>query len=253
MNLIPPEAIGNEEAAVKIINLYNYIAENSKQFSDKCLYRIGNIYKNLGKNGEAIKFYNKAIESSEDKNFTITLTLEIAELYKKEGEKKSSEEILQKVLSQSFDGLDYSLLARIAQSCGQLGKYEKEVEILRQLVEKSPKTEIAKNAQYRIACIYNFCLKNFIQAIEEYKKFINLYPNDWRITLCWKQIGGIHLELQEYEKALEVQKKLLEINPDDPSPKVMIKLINDYYKKGTIPTEKDIEKVLKEIKGERKK
>ena len=69
----------------------------------------------------------------------------------------------------------------------------------------------------------------------------------------WKQIGGIHLELQEYEKALEIQKKLLEINPDDPSPKVMIKLINDYYKKGTIPTEKDIEKVLKEIKGERKK
>lgn len=253
MSFVPREMIKNQGVTEKIISLYEYMAENVSQYSDKCFYQISILHTDLDKYDEAIKALDKAIENSKDKNFIIRMELEKGRLYKKIGKQKKTEEILEKIVSSSsLEEIPPELLVLIAMNYRELEKFEKEIEVLKKVVEKVPQTRIGKNAQYRIASIYAHELGNFGKGIEEYEKFISLYPDDPMTIFCMRHIGKIFLDQNEFEKALEVQERILKTNPDDLSSKVMIKLINDYYKKGQVPTQKDIEKVTAEIKRSNK-
>ncbi|MFA5393231.1 MAG: tetratricopeptide repeat protein [Candidatus Ratteibacteria bacterium] len=237
-----------ENIPQKTIEVYRCIAEHHTKFKAESYYQIGSIYGNIGDLDKAMQAFKDAADNSKDDIFIAKTQTQMADIYEKfvkpDLARKTREDALARLsdTKPSVRGLQ-----QVAEIHRKTGNSTEEIKALNTLVKEFQQTKAASDAQYRIAAIYQSQLKDPQRAIEEYGKMIKTYPNDWRVSICWRMIGGIYIELKDYNKAIEVQKRIMAINPNDPSPKVLIRLIEEYYKKGKTPSPAEVQGIAKGV------
>ncbi|GAI20644.1 unnamed protein product, partial [marine sediment metagenome] len=74
------------------------------------------------------------------------------------------------------------------------GQYEKALEKCREILKKHPKSHLASNAQYFIAFMYDYNLNNPKQALKEYQKLLEKYPESRWIKAAQQQIDSFKAE-----------------------------------------------------------
>lgn len=77
------------------------------------------------------------------------------------------------------------------------GQYEKALEKCREILKKHPKSHLAGNAQYFIAFMYDYNLNNPEQALKEYQKLLEKYPESRWIKAAKQQIDSLKAEINK--------------------------------------------------------
>ncbi|MCD4793285.1 MAG: tetratricopeptide repeat protein [Bacteroidales bacterium] len=88
----------------------------------------------------------------------------------------------------------------------ELKEYKKAIENFKKTIEINPNDSVTF---YNIGVAYDK-LKEYKKAVNNYKKAIEINPNDDNI---FYNIGGVYDELKEYKKAIECYKNAIKINP----------------------------------------
>lgn len=122
-------------------------------------------------------------------------------------------------ITQKFTGFLYSAVGvRIAKSYSlpksyyAKGKYEEAVGEYRKMLEEDPKDV---TAQFEIADIYYFKLKNYSQAATEYREVLNKNPDDELWTFTINRLADVYCEqFEEPDWAIRELEKIIGRFPD---------------------------------------
>ncbi|MEE4312222.1 MAG: tetratricopeptide repeat protein [candidate division KSB1 bacterium] len=94
--------------------------------------------------------------------------------------------------------------------------YESAMKTYSKIVKKFPDSEMADQAQYKIAYIYSNNLNDFEKSVESHKLLLEKYPESKYAVQSLFMIGFIYANnIQDLEKAKEYYKKFLETYPEN--------------------------------------
>ncbi|MDD3925371.1 MAG: tetratricopeptide repeat protein [bacterium] len=140
------------------------------------------------------------------------------------------------------------LHSSIAGSYRRLGKYERAIAVLKEIIDKYSTDEHAMWAQWMLAQIYHFELNNYDQAVVEYKRYIEKYPKAESIDLAKSGIQSIYMN--QGKDDLYVDTLMEEINKDPNSRRAgsyYLTIAGYFYRKGNYDKAIPIyEKVIKD-------
>lgn len=99
----------------------------------------------------------------------------------------------------------------------------KAAELFQRVVINFPGSVLADDAQFGVGEA-KLCSKEYTEAIFEYQRLIDEYPNSplaaegrYKIAVCYaKQSGGIHLDQTETRKAIAEYQRFIDDYPDSP-------------------------------------
>lgn len=239
-----PKAIENYQ---EIINKY----PNTPQ-AKFAILTIANIYHLSLKDYEnATKYYKKILETTKDSSFIKIAEDALVDIYSKtnridEAIKIQKEKIAKDKIFNREWGLDMIKLATLYFS----GENSQEgIKILKEVIEKLPKTEEAVRAYLYLITEYKK-LKEFEKVLDECENFLKTYPsNHWIVPHILLEKGFLLQNDKKYDKAIETFKKIIDEFPTvefAKIAKIQIKIINDYLKKNKKPSSEELQKMYEE-------
>lgn len=152
----------------------------------------------------AVSFFEKALSFPNEKEEYINIYFNLAQIYDEINENEKAIEMYEKIISMDFDARAFYGKAIIFE---KLEEYD--------LAEKSFRVAIDLDNEFRDA---HFFLANLYDiqgdyqgAVREYENFLVKFPEDY---MGLNNLGSIYEELCEYNKALKLLKKSIEIRDD---------------------------------------
>ncbi|NMM48652.1 tetratricopeptide repeat protein [Marinigracilibium pacificum] len=199
------------------IELYKLALEVDKNNST-VLYKIGEIYLNLGKPFEAKPFAEEALKNDKSNKYIYLLA---AEVNTQTGNIKEAIEIYEKLLENIPNSNVY--LFNLATLYQYRKDFEKALEILN---EAEQKMGVSKETAFRKKSLL-LQMGREQEAADELQKLVNIYPDN---NLYIYELGDLYMSLNQFDKAEEMVNLLLENDPNNAQGQVMLAEL--YRKKG---------------------
>jgi tetratricopeptide (TPR) repeat protein len=233
---------------ISVRNLY------SDEIQSKKFYEEARKYEGEGNLEKAIEFYQKAFENSQNISFKKTILELLGQVYRAMKRYEDALQIYQKYLelaSTPFEEVRGK--TAIAYIYVYKGKYSKGLQILEKIIEEYHDPQFRADAIYSKAAIYHRFIKDYEKAINEYERLIKEFPDDWRVKeepICLEKIAVCYSKLKKYDDAIKVYQDIINKYPESEYSKiakVAIRIINEYEKKGKVPSEDDVKKIEEEM------
>jgi TolA-binding protein len=172
-------------------------ADITKEFSDypfheESLFRLGNLFFFEKLDHKRVCYvYQKFLEKYPHSKW-VTIAKERAELIK--------------------NNLSYPRALNsyiLAEKYFERGKYEKSIQSLLNIIEKYPKSGLVSEALYFLGDIYQFKLKNYSKAMDEYKSLIQDFPQNRFVANAQFKIAECCRKLEEWQEAIKAYEKFI--------------------------------------------
>ncbi|HOK57149.1 MAG TPA: tetratricopeptide repeat protein [bacterium] len=232
----------------------SFISVQSDNLVNECeMLEIAVKYEREGNLKKAIEIYQEIFDNTQ-KDIYKELSLEnLGMIYEKQKEYEKAIEIYKKCLD--LVKVPFKICntkIRIAYCYFYQKKYSDGFQILEEIIQEYPSTTFSADAQFAKASIYHIIIKDYEKAINEYEKMIKYYPDDWRVknSLVLTKIASCYLENKEYDKSIEIYKKISSEYKNTPFEKyadLMIEFVNEYIKKGKEVPLEIIQKRMREV------
>lgn len=120
-------------------------------------------------------------------------------------------------------------------------KYSASVDEFKKIIEADPRSHLAQQALFRIGVIQYLYLDQFQDAIKSFRQFNVVSQNKDLIYQAERSIGEIYFtKLEDYKQAIEQYKRLLDKYPESKERDFfMLRMAKSYY--GTLDFEKAIQ------------
>jgi len=97
----------------------------------------------------------------------------------------------------------------LAEKYFERGNYEKSIQSLLDIIEKYPKSGLASEALYFLGDIYQFKLKNYNKAMDEYQNLIQDFPQNRFVANAQFKIAECCRKLEEWQEAIKAYGKFI--------------------------------------------
>ena len=181
----------NQKARENLYRYYNTCPE--REINHLVLNQIGDTYRNEGLIKDAVKFYRMVLERYPNTDGAIISKIRLAEqqedkdwMEKTRKEMGSPEKIYENIVNGSDDKKDEKnpliqlSMLKLGITYQKEKKYEKSLKVLKELLEKYPKTSFKKELTHALMVTIEGMLKKEIEN-EKYLNIINLYLKDENI------------------------------------------------------------------------
>ncbi|MDI6786610.1 MAG: tetratricopeptide repeat protein, partial [bacterium] len=118
--------------------------------------------------------------------------------------------------------------------------YKQAIREYKKIIEKYPDSELCSNAQLKIGDCYRW-LDDYHQAIKEYERVIEDYPATQETIIAQRSIGISYGALKDYEKAIDAYQKILNKFPKTQEAGLALLDISEVYKENLKDYNKAIE------------
>ena len=112
-------------------------------------------------------------------------------------------------VSSSTDAKISALMNNLGGTLNELERYKEAIEVYRKGIELNPNDSVPYNGLGNAF----YRLRRYKEAIEVYRKGIELNPDD---SDLYNNLGNAFCKLRRYEEAIEVYRKGIELNPNNP-------------------------------------
>jgi TolA-binding protein len=181
----------NQKARENLYRYYNICPE--REINHLVLNQIGDTYRNEGLIEDAVKFYRMVLERFPDTDGAIISKIRLAEqqedkdwIEKTRKEMGSSKKIYENIVNDSVDKKDEKnpliqlSMLKLGITYQKEKEYEKSLKVLKELLEKYPKTSLKKELSHALMVTIEGMLKKDIKN-HKHLKIINLYLKDEKI------------------------------------------------------------------------
>ncbi|MBU0650601.1 tetratricopeptide repeat protein [bacterium] len=178
----------NQKARENLYRYYNTCPE--REINHLVLNQIGDTYRNEGMIADAVKFYRMVLERYPDTDGAIISKIRLAEqqedkdwIEKTRTEIGSSKKIYENIVNDSDDKKDEKnpliqlSMLKLGITYQKEKEYEKSLKVLKELLEKYPKTSLKKELSHALMLTIESMLKKEIEN-HKYLNIINLYLKD---------------------------------------------------------------------------
>ncbi|MFR9165431.1 MAG: tetratricopeptide repeat protein [Dysgonomonas sp.] len=180
------------------------------------LFEFGNLYNSLDEKSKALSFFKKAAENDR-KNFYYNSTL--GALYLELQQYTEAIPLYEKLVAENPDKPDlYLYLSESYRLNGDYPNAIKALDDVEKLVGLNEKISMQKFQLYS-------ALDNRNKAYEEFKKYIEKYPQEIRYYIF---LGNIYVEDNKFDEAYLILSKARSIDPDNP---YLIAAMANYYER----------------------
>ena len=163
------------------------------RFSDHSLYKIGNIFEEIGYTLEARVLYNEGINRNQKSLYNTARKTSLANMLLKEK------------------------------------RYEDAYQAFQKILKKSPKSNEAQLAIIKIANEY-FDQKDFIRALDIYNEAIRRWPSVVNKTpIIYSNMGEIYFKKRDYQKARKFYFNMVNMDPANKEAHRALNRIGDLY------------------------
>ncbi len=163
------------------------------RFSDHALYKIGNIFEEIGYSLEARVLYNEGINQNKRSLYNTARKNSLANMLLKEK------------------------------------RYEEAYEAFQKILKKSPKSNEAQLAIIKIANQY-FDQKDFIRALDIYNEAVRRWPSVVNKTpIIFNNMGEIYFKKRDYPKARKFYFNMINMDPTNKETHRALNRIGDLY------------------------
>lgn len=132
-----------------------------------------------------------------------------------------------KAAEYNSNGSDYALLQQ-AVVVGVNKDYNKKVKLLKQHLEKYPKSEYSNEVYNELGLTY-ISLNNNREAIKAFNQLVEKYPKSTLARSAMLQLGALYYNQNELQNSIDAYKKLIEQHPTSSEAKVAIEDIKSIY------------------------
>jgi TolA-binding protein len=181
----------NQKARENLYRYYNTCPE--REINHLVLNQIGDTYRNEGLIEDAVKFYRMVLERFPDTDGAIISNIRLAEqqenkdwIEKTRKEMGSSKKIYENIVNDSNDKKDEKnpliqlSMLKLGITYQKEKEYEKSLKVLKELLEKYPKTSLKKELSHALMVTIESMLKKEIKN-HKHINIINLYLKDEKI------------------------------------------------------------------------
>lgn len=201
--------------------LYKQVFELEPEDKNLC-ERLAHVSRILGKNAEAIDFYNKLLTIESDDIVALTQLMELyeesnrlmyyltrARIQEIEGANSYAAESLQKALNLAENNEDIiPIRFKLAEN---LAGRDKALQAIDQYLFILEQDQTNFDVYKKLADLY-ISLDNSESAIETFERALHIYPDDIEVL---GELADLHLDEEHYEKAQELYTKLVEFEPEN--------------------------------------
>ncbi|MFZ0686126.1 MAG: tetratricopeptide repeat protein [Terriglobales bacterium] len=189
--------------------------------SDETLHSLADAYQKLGKPAEAEEAYRKAV--SLRPNYWEVYNA-FGWFYYNQARYSEAAQLFKKTIQ--LAPLNYAGYSNLGAMYLQLGEYEQSVDAFKQSIALRP-TGLAYG---NLGAIY-FYMRRYADSAESLRQSLRIDSNDWMV---WGNLGDTLFQIPArrsegmaaYQKAIELAKPRLEVNPRDSS---ILSFVADYY------------------------
>jgi len=200
----------NDQAIVH----FKKVTPQSRFFQDAVVH-VAFILQEEGKNEEAIRFLNTAIEKNpESPDFKYYL----GTFYEETGDFESAEKYIRQAIE--LDPANPRYFFRLGVVYDKGNKKQASMDAMRKVIELDPKHA---NALNYLGYTYADLGQNLDEAERLIKEALKYKPNDGYIT---DSLGWVYYKMGQFDKALIYLKRAIELVPDDP---IMLEHMGDAY------------------------
>lgn len=220
-----PEA---QEELVKITQNFSKNAEIASQAQ----FMIGNLYERQGNWEKAALEYEKVSGLFPLSRMGLKMPLYVAGYYQRnknedEADKayddaiKYYKKFINEYSGTSFSAVlkDYLALAYVSQ-----GSWDKAVDIWQALVDEYPQSPIGETRLFAIGETYSRQIKDLQKAIDTYEDFVKKNPDSKIIRHAEFQIGRLYFIKEDFPKAIQLFKEIIEKYPKESEVRIDAKL-----------------------------
>jgi tetratricopeptide (TPR) repeat protein len=183
--------------------------EKVDPFNAEIFITKASVFSQLRDHVKAIKYYEKAIEVSEDYEFLEELEdirFDLAMEYENMHNYKSAIKVLAEILIKNPE--NEAAIYEIAYCYERIGNFDKCIEFYTKYIDNNP---YSFTAWYNLGNIY-FLKNNIEKALWAYDFAIVINEE---FASAHFNMGNTYMQIQEFDKALEAYKKCVEIDGDD--------------------------------------
>ncbi|MFB0527097.1 MAG: tetratricopeptide repeat protein [bacterium] len=178
----------------KAIECYTYIMKEFPDypFHEESLFRLGNLlfFEKLD-HRKVCYVYQELLKKYPRSKWTVIA--------------KERVELVKNNLTYPHALNDYVL----AEKYFERGKYEKSIQNLLDIIEKYPKSGLASEALYFLGDIYQFKLKDYDKAIDEYESLIQEFPQNRFVANAQFKIAECYRKLEKWQEAIKAYRKFI--------------------------------------------
>ncbi len=198
----------------KAISYYNRIKSSDRKIQKNAIYGKAYSYFNLRDYTKSAFLFGEFVKKYRGDRKTAESKMRLADSYYALKEFENASRIYKDVLTRSKEfGKDETAYFNYAQTLFKAGDATTAIEVLYNLQNKFPASKYADDSQYLIGWIY-FQKNQFNDAIDNYKKLIDIYPNSPTIPIAYYSIGDSYFNLGKYNEAIKNYKKVIELYPN---------------------------------------
>ena len=179
----------------KALTAYQYATRKfpKSKFLDHALYKIGNIFEEIGYSLEARVLYNEGVKRNKRSLYNIARKNSLAHMLLKEK------------------------------------RYEEAYEAFQKILKKSPKSNKAQLAIVEIANEY-YNQKNFTRALDIYNESVRRWPSIVNKTpIIFNNMGEIYFKKREFQKARKLYFQIINMDPAHKEAHKVLNRIGDIY------------------------
>lgn len=173
-------------------------------------YNIGDAYYNAGEHQKAIEAYQRVLDLYPQSAFIIEAVNGIQYAMLAAGQADTSSDVLESFIDKHPQaGTADRLRFRQAETVLRTGDYPAAIDAFRQYIRTTNSTQFVPESWYNIADAYRQ-LRDDQGAIDAYQTIVRDFPRSSRAESALLNLGTLHLERNEPEKALTYFQDLLE-------------------------------------------
>ncbi|MFZ5801158.1 MAG: tetratricopeptide repeat protein [Candidatus Omnitrophota bacterium] len=206
---------GAVSAYEEIIAKFSYKQASAEQM-EKAYFGLGWSFLKLGKFKEAIEYFQKVMEASQDRAIRLSALCQIADVYQDMGNLPQAVDMYDKILREYPDSL-YNDYVQYRQGVAllKMDRTDAASLIFQSLGKNFPKSRFVIDAQYYLAMAY-FKKGDLEGSREQFEKLLARLPRDSEYRPEALYYLGLNLsELKEYKKAIESFERLKKDYPQD--------------------------------------
>ena len=234
----------NQKARENLYRYYNTCPE--REINHLVLNQIGDTYRNEGLIEDAVKFYRMVLERYPNTDGAIISKIRIAEqqedkdwIEKTRKEMGSPKNIYENIVNDSVDKKDKKnpliqlSMLKLGITYQKEQEYEKSLKVLKELLEKYPKTSLKKELTHALMVTIEGMLKKEMEN-HKYIKIINLYLKDEKIFSMvdapelFLPVARAFVYVNLNDMAIEVFKKADILFTDNDKPADLLFLMGKY-------------------------
>lgn len=199
----------------EILAKFSYNQASAEQM-EKAYFGLGWSYLKLGKFKEAIEYFQKVMDTSQDRTIRLSALCQIADVYQDMGNLQQAVDAYDKILKEYPDSL-YNDYVQYRQGVAllKMDRVDAASLIFQSLGKNFPQSKFIIDAQYYLAMAY--FKKGDLEASRElFDKLLTRLPkeSEYRAEVIY-YLGLNLIELKEYKKAIESFERLKKDYPQD--------------------------------------